>query len=254
MKASQLLCAKSSEEGVIVVEGLYNNKIRIIGSSIAKFISSDEYRNSVALSIKRSDKGFIAVYVVLPSGKHVEHFEFFLDIGWIEDSGTPYIGLDSQWVPRHPERLGVINFFGIRTDIDGVIFSSSEYDKKPGVRYVNDHNLLCKYLAGDIEADVVKQAAAECIDEENARVKLPELEKKIQELTKLVAEKEKLLAKTEELLSAEKQRAVKCYQQEMLVYERLSAASKVIGEMEKQWFHRPSIKKALQAYKAAVSW
>lgn len=248
MKPSQLLCAKSSEEGVIVVEGLYNNKLRIIGSSVANFILNKNSSNSVALSIKKGDKGFIAVVVTNPNGKYVEHFDFFLSIGWMEDSGTPHIGLDSQWVTMDPERIGAIDFFGIRTNIDGVIFSSSEseYDKKPGMRYVSDHNLLCKYLAGDIEADVIKQAAAERIDEENARVKLPELEKKIQELTTLVAAKEKFLAKTEELLRAEKARSNR---QEMLVY----TASEVIREVEKQWFHGPSLKEKLQGYMAVVT-
>lgn len=256
MKPSQLLCAKSSK-GVVLIEGLYSNNLRIIGSSVANFIPNNNRSNSVALSIKKGDKGFIAVVVTNPSIKHVEQFDFFLDIGWTEDSETPHIGLDSQWVPKDPERLGVIDFFGIRTNIDGVIFSSSEYDKKLGMRYVGDHNLLCKYLAGDIEADVVEKAAAEYIEEESAKSRLPELEKKIQELTALIAEKESSLC-------AKEKEACESHRQEMMIYERmsatsivirerLSAASKVIKEVEKQWFHRPSLKEELQRYKAIMT-
>ena len=114
------------------------------------------------------------------------------------------------------------------------------------MRYVSDHNLICRYLAGDIEADVVEKAAAEYVEEESAKAKLPDLEKKIQELTAL-------LAKKEELLSKEKKAAERYYSQEAMVYERWSAALKVIREVEKQWFHRPSLKEALQKYNAILS-
>ena len=244
MKPSQLLCAKSSAEGVVMIEGLYNNKLKIFGSSVANFILNESNSNSVALSIKEGDKGFIAVVVSTPNGKHVEHFYYFLGIEWTEDSGTPRIGLDSQWVPMDPERLGVIDFFGIRTNIDGVIFSSSEYDKKPGMRYVGDHNLLCRYLAGDIEADALEKAATEYIEEESAKAKLPELEKKIQELTTLLTEKEVLLVKREALLSEKGKEAIEIHRQGMEFYRGWKNASKVIWEVEKQWFHRPSLKRS----------
>lgn len=253
MKPSQLLCAKSSEEGVIIVEGLYNNKLRIMGSSVAKFIANEEFSNSVTLSIKKGDRGFIAITVLTHNGKNMEAFDFFLKIGRGEDGERPLIDLDSQWGFKSPERLGVIYFSGIRTEIDGVIFSSNKYDKKPGMRYVSDHNILCKYLVGDIEADIVEKAAAERIDEENARIKLPELEKEVQKLATLLAEKENLLAKKEEELSMEKKEVEESFKQEMMIYKRLSAASKVIEEVEKQWFHRPSLMEAIQIYKAVMT-
>lgn len=258
MKPSLLLCAKSSTEGVFVIEGQGSSyKIRIVGSSVAKFIPNEEYSNSVTLSIKKGDKGLVAVNVFTPSGKNMETFVFFLKIEWGEDCERPIIDLDSQWVSKSPERLGVITHYGIKTEINGVIFSSNKhyklYDEIHNVRYVSDHNLLCKYLAGDIEADVVKKAAAERTDEENARLKLPELEKKIQELTTRVAEAEKFLAKTEELLSKKGREATESQRQGLEFYKMWSAASIVIREAEKQWFSRPSLKRAIRTYKAVVA-
>lgn len=254
MKPSQLLYAKSSEKGVILVAGLYNNKLRIMGSSTTiKAVQGDDYSNSVALSIKKGDRGFIAINMADYSGKRVDHFSFFLKIEWNEDSALPFIDLDSQWVPMDSERLGVIGIFGIRIKIGGLIFSSSKFDKEPDMRYVSDNNLLCGYLAGDIEADVVEKAATEYIEEESAKARLPELEKKIQELTALVVEKEKLLAKKEELVLAEKESAEKYYQQGVRMYKKLNAASKVIEEVEKQWFHKPSLMEAIQIYKAVMT-
>ena len=250
MKASYLLYAKSSVQGVVVIEGQSSShRIRIVGSSVAKFTANEDYSNSVALSIKKGDRGFVAVNVLTHNGKNTEEFVFFLKIGWGEDGEHPLIDFDSQWVPESPERLGIIKHYGIRVEIGGLIFTSNQYDNKydktPGIRYVSDHNLICRYLAGDIEADVVEKAAAEYVEEESAMAKLPELEKKIQELTTLLIEKENLLAK-------EKKAAEKYCQQEMVVYERWRAASEVIGEVEKQWFHRPSIKEALQKYNAHI--
>ena len=132
MKASYLLYAKSSVEGVVVIEGQSSSHtIRIVGSSVAKFIANEDYSNSVNLSIKKGDRGFVAVNVLTHNGKNTEVFVFFLKIGWGEYGEHPLIDFDSQWVPKHPERLGIITHYGIKTEIGGLIFTSSQYDKNP---------------------------------------------------------------------------------------------------------------------------
>lgn len=248
MKASKLIRARGSENGVIVLEGFERNKIRYIGSSIAKSVPCDNEVNSVAFSLKEGDKGFIAVSVLTPNGKNTEVFVFFLKIEWDEIDERPLLDLDSQWVPKFPERLGVITYYGIKTEIDGLIFSSHKNDKKPGMRYVGDHNLLCKYLAGDIEADAVEKAATERIDEENARLKLSELEKEIQKLTAFIGEQDKLLTKKDALLLKKDEEITASFKEELWIDKKLNAALKVIDEAEKLWFKGSSLKKALEEY------
>ena len=243
MKASKILCAKSAENGVIVLEGFDGNKIRYIGSSVAKSVPCDTEVNSVAFSLKKGDKGFIAIRAYVKRAKSEDAFSFFLPVEWRGE--MPFIDLESTWIPPYPDRLGAINYSGLMTEIDGIVYTGNHWDKdKKGMRYVSDHNLICKYLAGDVDADAVKMAVEDNKEDEDKK-KISDLEKKIQELTTLLIEKENLLAK-------EKKAAEKYCQQEVVVYERWRAASKVIGEVEKQWFHRPSIKEALQEYNALL--
>ena len=57
----------------------------MVGCSVAKFTANEDYSNSVALSIKKGDRGFVAVNVLTHNGKNTEEFVFFLKIGWGED-------------------------------------------------------------------------------------------------------------------------------------------------------------------------
>jgi len=235
MKASKILCAKSAENGVIVLEGFDGNKIRYIGSSVAKSVPCDTEVNSVAFSLKKGDKGFIAIRAYVKRAKSEDAFSFFLPVEWRGE--MPFIDLESTWIPPYPDRLGAINYSGLMTEIDGIVYTGNHWDKdKKGMRYVRDHNLICKYLAGDVDADAVKMAVEDNKEDEDKK-KINELEEKIQGLERLVCEKVELITD---------------YRETGNRLSKIEGAAEILyAEVSRQWFNRSAVKDALESFNKA---
>ncbi|TAN58586.1 hypothetical protein EPN15_00575 [Patescibacteria group bacterium] len=217
------------------MEGFEGNKIRYMGSSVAKSAPCDDEVNSVAFSLKEGDKGFIAIRAFIIRPKSTDAFSFFLPVEWRGD--MPFVDLESLWIPPFSDRLGALNYFGLMVEIDGIIYTTNLFDKdKEGKRYISNCNLLCKYLAGDVDADAVKSAATELIEEEEAKKRILELEERIKDLNKLLSEKDQIIYKKDKLMEDYRGRADKI----------IDAAETLYIDVNQQWFHRPAVKKALK--------
>lgn len=194
MEAKQMVCATAHPEtGTICVAGLRNASIHVIGASVPMSAKPGDTVSSFYLSPITGRKGVVAISAHRSEGGKHGRYEvgsFLLFVGFIE--GEPFINLETEWVPL-VGRLGQVTSSEVSVDILGKRFSTKEpfhvdTDPKPA-SYVVDANLLCKYLAGDIDAGDVWDALQQKSEEVVARERLPlvesELERARQEIQQL---------------------------------------------------------------------
>lgn len=241
MRPHELLFAKATEEG-ITVAGLYDRTITILGTSVPL---SARIGDSVdAFTATPTKPGVIAVVIRIPGrgkgGSYPTDVSFLLavekaDVGFRVNTDTP-------WVCSG--RLGQITDHShVQVRIgDEYFVPMPEYDyqrkKLDGCRFVEDPNLLCQYLAGDVGAEAVKAAATEHAEEVEARKKLPEV--------MATLEKEQAITRNQaELLRVFEDQHNKM--QNHLQALRVCSDNLRVAVL-RQWFKRPSVKCALRAF------
>jgi len=192
MRPNEWLLAVGSEGGkVSLVAKRDGVKINLVGASIPTSASSGtNYLNSLTVAPETDKEGIIAVELdkISGSGKSRETtaVRFFLHVKNV--AGKAEINLTDEWFP-FADKLGHIVSNHIEVNINGEWYTTEEcYD--PNYKYENSRetgksfvlnggNLLCKYLAGDVDARTVIDAAEKAVEEKNALVELAELKKEL---------------------------------------------------------------------------
>lgn len=189
MKPKDVLAAKSSGTGVLV-SGILDDQICVIGASLAMSVRPGDYARSfmiylpddvefgviaLAVSSHRFNKKGNTGYSSYPS------FPFLLAVRR-SPRGETLVDLEEQWVPSQPAQV-----YGscLEVQIGDERFSTEkQYEKGNSrqIRYVPDANLLCRYLVDKATADEVRAAAEEAVAEMSRQERIAELEAQVKRL------------------------------------------------------------------------
>lgn len=184
MKASDRIAAERHGDS-LSVSGKWETSVAVLGASVPTSAGqSNDLMTSFYVSPNRTKKGVVAIRMFAPGqGKHsyAVSGEFLVTTGWKD--GEPYINLDEAWTPLSG-RLGQVSSRGISVEIFGVVFCSqkpyqSSDSKAVSAFCVVPGDVICRYLAGDIEAHEVLEAVTKRQEEEQARLRLPEFEERL---------------------------------------------------------------------------
>jgi hypothetical protein len=90
-------------------------------------------------------------------------YDFFIPVRRKPEGNGFLIELGEPFVPRDGKMGQIIQHHGLTVRIDNEEYGNMH---TPGIQYVEDPNLLCQYLAGDVTADEVKAVAVRLKSEE----------------------------------------------------------------------------------------
>lgn len=144
--------------------------LEVLGSSVPMSMKppSEECQGFIIYPDK---PGVVALMVTdrNPSRPLVQH-GLFLGVEADAD-GKFFIVDDKMWIPPHGRIGQMYDHSRIDVLINGVVYLwGKHYAERDGdYAYVADPNLLCRYLAGDVDAEAVKAAAVEHEQESSAR-------------------------------------------------------------------------------------
>lgn len=216
-KFSEILTAKVVDNKAIALSAKYKYApFSVIGSSMtvsAQHHSIEDGTAQVTIYPQPDQDGIIAICARREwQNAEPDTFYGFLSVTWKEkdEQKYPFVELEEMWSPS--ERIGHMHEDVITVQIRGKTFFSSpesriylklrETDrthrmvKKEGT-YVNDPNLLCRYLAGTASAIEILHFTTQTYAEESVRVRLArvlerktELKHEVETLKKLYAEME----------------------------------------------------------------
>lgn len=175
MRPGAQLKFKPSNDGAILVSGLGHTDFRINGSSMPNSATDQSKYVDVATFTAPSDKksyGVLAIYARDHDSKKEKNISFLLAITWKD--GKPDIDEQSPWVSP-ADRLGQAYYDCVSVKVGDVVYiSSEEVAKKHGYKYVPDGNLICKFLAKDVELDALEKAVQEVEKKKSKQEKLVE--------------------------------------------------------------------------------
>ncbi len=176
-KVSQYLAAKVVGNKVISLTALYTGvHVRFFGSTMPASISpTNDYgtTNQMTLYPEHGKDGIVAIVVVISErdSKGRTNSDFisaFLKVSWKEKEGQkyPFIDLDDPWVSA--DRIGQVTNDGVevmlKNDKRFCTYDHFRWDHNKGKNlpgYVQDGNLLCRYLWGTAHAADVLHAAVQ---------------------------------------------------------------------------------------------
>ncbi len=256
MRANNLVAAITHPNGVVILEGVNSNSVHIIGASVGNLPPTSHSSNSFSFSIKRGEKGMVALVVYVPNGKSGSTYYFFLGVKWGEEKEKPHIDLENQWVPEDPERLGCFYYDNLEVVIGGLTYSTRPYTKlEPQKRCVHDRSLLCRYMDSKLGVEELKEAMGAPAKEVKASEELVKAQAEIARLNSLVESCGQALDHmTRECYSAvqERDRWRRCADQSSINAEEYmawkSAAISLEGAVKKQWFKSKAVDRALQGF------
>ena len=271
MRPSVFLNAKSGGEekkSVLLSAGPAFDQIEFLGASVPASVSPGSKVSFLTLGnvVSTDEDGVVAIvlHTERGSGKNSQRHSvpFFLSVS--QKDGQPYIDLEEYWVSSADRPGQIVCEYGyeswLEVRINGEVFSTRDPINKyePAKlrhvnRYVPDVNLLCKYLAGDVGAEEVKEAAERGDAEVAAKLKPPVDE-----------EKEKLSALFEEAKRTASQLRYELglhTEHEARMAEALQKANAerdgwrhlachLADAVDKQWVKSPAVFAALTAVRA----
>jgi FtsZ-binding cell division protein ZapB len=187
MRVNSLVVATAHINGIITLEGIDRNEVKIVGASVGSLPGDNQASNTFSFSIKKGEKGMVALVVIQKYGTRKnsdsESYQYLLGVKWEEGQEKPHIDLQSQWVPEDPTRLGCYYYDNLEVVIDGITYSGSPYaSEKEGKRQVKDANLLCQYMDSKISAAYFRETIGLPAKEQSAREEVVLLRLRVQEL------------------------------------------------------------------------
>jgi hypothetical protein len=195
-----------SEDGQIVINGAVMNTIKLLGSSVP--VSCRVGETVSFLTVSPEKEGIVAVRVNAENYKntkdkyaHTPEADFLLNVKK-NDEGKLYVDRDNHGATKQGRLCQIANDI-VHVKIDGEIFLSATpphyaIGNYPASFRIVDGSILCQYVAGDIEAEVVKEKATAFEAEKSALERLPQVEAEKQELVeKIFAVKKQLDAAAE---------------------------------------------------------
>ena len=160
MIPNQLLAATSNPlaatddptKKTIVVSSLNEDQIRVLGSSVPISCRPGEEVNTFCID-SNGRSGVIALSI------HTHRYgdkrdgtslQFLLEV-----NGTN-LNLKDPWCPP-ADRLGQATYFGIKVKVGDKWLTTykNEAERNADTCYIDDGNLMCKYLAGEIKASEI---------------------------------------------------------------------------------------------------
>jgi len=192
----------------IMVHGYEAHQILLAGASMKTSAPSDFYYESFSLELGDDARGVVAVVVPCFINK-VSHkyFAFFFEVKKDENNGMIKFDLSSPFVPL-PGRLGQIDEAGrITVEVDGKIFTNkfpvTLEATHPEYCHV-DANSLCRYLAGLIDKEELKEASISSTDARTLEQRLATSEKCLESLGEELDVADKKIKELEKTLSDER--------------------------------------------------
>jgi hypothetical protein len=196
MRASDVLVAAGDgDKGVIVVEAKKNCEIIQAWSNLETNAGDMESPMQSLVLTTKGKKSGVLVLVVSDRVKKVDAFKhltyrFILRIGAYDGSGIPFIDLNNQFIPW-PGHIGQIEeynattvrevagrkTFALEVRIGNEIFSTNP--EIPHKRYIEDGDILCRYMTKEMEADHVQQMASVSEEKQSAIVLLTQNQNKL---------------------------------------------------------------------------
>jgi len=171
------LCVTLGEGGSIMIHPHRGEaNFYVIGSNVEMSVEAGERVNSVTLFPQKGQQGIVALYYgSFDSKGRGEWIPFFLGVNYKGD--TPYVELKQPWVPP-AGRMGQVKGHKVVVRIKDHWFISPDSAPTPHYPHyvVEDPSILCQYLTGDVEADVVFKAAREQLQEVSAHKQVKRLE------------------------------------------------------------------------------
>ncbi|MFA5986020.1 MAG: hypothetical protein WC819_01575 [Parcubacteria group bacterium] len=176
-----------TEDGQIIINGSGINTIKLLGSSVP--ISCRVGETVSFLMISPEKEGMVAIRVYAKSHKDTKNkyaltpeVDFLLNVRRNGEEAF-YIDRDNHGMTKRG-RLCQISKGILQTTIEGILFLSGvpcKSDEYPPFRIV-DGDVMCQYVVGDIEAEMVKEKATTLEAEKSALECLPQVEAEKQEL------------------------------------------------------------------------
>lgn len=163
----------------------------------------EDHLNSIPLELPEIGKsGLVAVTVeeLNDKGHNVTYHSFIL---LIANNDRGYTNLDKCWNPIQG-RLGHIRTYRLEALVDDQLIVSklySSYDENLRVKpAAADGNLMCKYLIGDITPEELLASIDKRVAEEDALLRLSQLESELSQTWKVMERKDQLIShRTEEI-------------------------------------------------------
>ena len=196
MNANAIISAEVSGKVITLVGAISGTSIMFLGASCPASVKPGQTADSISLSPGDKEE-VVAIRTVRTDhrGKYPtsDYDHFILPIIQKDQSG-PWIQLGKAFVPKQDHVGQIVPDLGLTVRIGDEFFLSPillnpyygviEHDKAcQGYRKlsVDDANLLCRFMAGQVETDEVKAAAAELVMQ---TVDVPIMKARIAELEK----------------------------------------------------------------------
>lgn len=184
MRPSELLSAKVTPEGLLVLEAMGPSQIDFFGASTEASAAPNTGALTNLTVRAPGDEGFgvVALRVRDRRGRNEVHYPLLLGMTHAEanmaEPPRPRIELERQ-AELASDALGQVTWHGIQVIIRGQCYSCEASGRPAYALHVPDPNLLCRFLAGHATEDDVRAAAEEQTAELSAREELEQLRREI---------------------------------------------------------------------------
>lgn len=160
MLADDLVVPYGHPNGVLVLETKYANTMTVLGSSFGQAPALKEsVTNVFTFVVPKGESGIIVlrVYRYNPNtGEAIGTFSFFIGVQWLNTDEYPTANLGCQWVPKISSRIGNVLGKVLSVEVDGVVYTTGAA-QKPQEVHVEDGNLICRYMNGNIDEDQFRE-------------------------------------------------------------------------------------------------
>lgn len=162
MFASDLVSQFGHPNGLLVLETKHAHTMAVLGSSFGNAPTSMHNRTTVYnLPVTKGESGVIVLRVYehdSQTGRTVGNFNFFVGVEWPDYSDYPVADLKRQWVPKIPSRIGTVLENVLSVVVDGIVYTTGNA-QSPQEVHVEDGNLICRFMNGNIDAEEFREEA-----------------------------------------------------------------------------------------------
>lgn len=180
MRPEELIIPVKGKDGSVTLVGKSINTIALLGKTVSTSVDTSRngsvglfWSSSITFYAKNGQQGLIALRINSGSAKNLD-----VILPVCNTNGETDIDIHDPWYPS-VEKMGQLVGTNIEVNIGGLVFATNDSsEKRIGVRYVpNEYDLLLQYLAGDVPAQAIIDAAQDAVRETDALAEAAELRK-----------------------------------------------------------------------------